>query len=141
MFHIAVSAISEQYATARASGDKRPSQEHPMYNGEQPESARASQDGTSSQEYPAENQSKFVITCSLSVKAQYLCAVSYMMPWVSYRANITSHLSHLSTTSSPLTVIIGQILLSSVFTPFTFQKLYFPKDQHVCPPPAKEHTL
>ena len=43
-----------------------------MYNREQPESARASQDETSSQEYPAENHSKFVIPCLLSIKAQYL---------------------------------------------------------------------
>ena len=62
LFHIAVSTITEQYATARASGDKTPSQEYPMYNREQPESARASQDETSSQEYPAENHGKFVIT-------------------------------------------------------------------------------
>ena len=76
LFHIAVSTITEQYATARALGDKTPSQEYTMYNREQPESARASQDETSSQEYSAENHSKFVITCLLSIKAEYLCAVS-----------------------------------------------------------------
>ena len=74
----AVSTISEQYATAGASGDKTPSQEHPMYNREQPESARVSQEETSSQEYSAENRSKCVITCLLSVKAQYLCVLSHI---------------------------------------------------------------
>ena len=67
LFHIAVSAISDQDATARASGDKTPNQE----------STRASQDETSSQEYPAENHSKFVLTCLLSVRSQYLfCVIS-----------------------------------------------------------------
>ena len=59
LFLIAVSTISEQSATARASGDKTPSQEYPTYNREQPESARASQEETSSQEYQAESHSKF----------------------------------------------------------------------------------
>ena len=60
LFHIAVSTITEQFATAGASGDKTPSQEYPMYNREQPVSARASQDETSSQEYSAENHSKYL---------------------------------------------------------------------------------
>ena len=75
LLHIAVSAISKQFAIAATSGDKTPSQEYPMYNREQPESARASGDGISSQEYPAENHSKFVLTCLLSVRSQCLFCV------------------------------------------------------------------
>ena len=77
LFYIAVSTITEQFATARGLGDKTPSQEYPMYNREQPESARASQTETSSEEYPAENHTKFVLTCLLSVRSQYLfCVIS-----------------------------------------------------------------
>ena len=82
LFHIAVSTISEQSATARASGDKAPSQEHPMYNREQPESARVSQEETSSQEYQAESHSKFFLKNLFIVSKgviswQYLCVVLY----------------------------------------------------------------
>ena len=75
-----------------------------MYNREQPESARASQDETSSQEYPAENHSKFVITCLLSVKAQYLCAVSYLMP-----CSKNSHALVLPTVPTPQSLIWGHM--------------------------------